>query len=98
MLLQPLVENAVIHGIAPQVNGGDLLIRSLKVDSRLELTVKNSGARRNGKRLSEHGIGLKNCVERLKTIYGTNYRFELNWPHEGGCEVTLDLPFAKERN
>jgi len=98
MLLQPLVENAVIHGIAPQVNGGDLLIRSLKVDSRLELTVKNSGARRNGERLSQHGIGLKNCIERLTTIYGTNYHFELNWPNEGGCEVTLDLPFAKERN
>jgi len=98
MLLQPLVENAVIHGIAPQVNGGDLLIRSLKVDSRLELTVKNSGARRNGEGLSQHGIGLKNCIERLTTIYGTNYHFELNWPNEGGCEVTLDLPFAKERN
>jgi two-component system LytT family sensor kinase len=98
MLLQPLVENAVIHGIAPQVSGGDLLIRSVIVDSRLELTVRNSGVRRNGEPVNEHGIGLKNCIERLKTIYGTDYRLELNWPNEGGCEVKLDLPFPPVRN
>ncbi|PWT89122.1 MAG: hypothetical protein C5B55_11915 [Blastocatellia bacterium] len=95
MLLQPLAENAVLHGIAPEVNGGELLIRSSRVDSRLHLLVKNSGVRRYGERATR-GIGLKNCIERLKAIYGTDYRLEFNWPNEGGCEVRLDLPFRTQ--
>ena len=93
LLLQPLVENAVIHGIAPAVNGGDVLIRSSTVNSRLRLLVKNSGSRRNGRPASPHGIGLRNCIERLDAIYGADYRLDLDWPNEGGCEVKLDLPF-----
>jgi hypothetical protein len=96
MLLQPLVENAVLHGIAPEVNGGDVLIRSLKIASRLQVLVKNSGARRTDKALNSRGIGLKNCTERLNAIYGGDYRLDLDWPNEGGCEVKLDLPFRTE--
>ena len=96
MLLQPLVENAVRHGIAPAVNGGEVLIRSSRTDSRLHLLVKNSGARLNGQPVNTNGIGLRNCTERLKAIYGTDYRLELAWPNEGGCEVKLDLPFRTE--
>ena len=96
LLLQPLVENAVLHGIAPAVAGGEIVIRSSMADSRLHLLVKNSGAPRNGKPANGHGIGLKNCTERLKAIYGNDYRLELNWPNEGGCEVALDLPFRTQ--
>ena len=96
MLLQPLVENAVLHGVAPVVNGGEVLIQSARIDSRLKLLVKNSGPPRNGAPASSHGIGLKNCTERLKAIYGDDYRLELDWPSEGGCEVKLDLPFRTE--
>jgi len=93
MLLQPLVENAVIHGIAPAVAGGELLIRSSRVDSRLQLLVKNSGASPKGKPANTNGIGFKNCTQRLEAIYGADYRMEFEWPNEGGCEVKLDLPF-----
>ena len=96
MLLQPLVENAVRHGIAPDVNGGEVLIRSSRVDSRLQLLVKNSGARRNTTPAHTHGIGLKNSTERLTAIYGADFGLELDWPNEGGCEVKLDLPFRTE--
>jgi len=97
MLLQPLVENAVQHGIAPEVSGGEVLIRSSRVDSRLQLLVKNSGAHRNSTPANTHGIGLKNSTERLKAIYGADYDLKLDWPNEGGCEVKLDLPFRTER-
>jgi len=93
MLLQPLVENAVLHGIAPEVDGGEVVIKSSRVDSRLRLCVKNSGARRDGNQPNPRGIGLKNCTDRLTAIYGADYRLELGWPDEGGCEVKLDLPF-----
>jgi len=96
LLLQPLVENAVLHGIAPAVAGGEIVIRSSIDNSRLHLLVKNSGARRNGKTENGHGIGLKNCTERLRAIYGNDYRLELNWPNDGGCEVMLDLPFRTQ--
>ena len=96
MLLQPLVENAVQHGIAPEVSGGEVLIRSSRVDSRLQLLVKNSGASRDSKPPNTHGIGLKNSTERLQAIYGADYGLELDWPNEGGCEVKLDLPFRTE--
>jgi two-component system LytT family sensor kinase len=96
MLLQPLVENAVLHGIAPVVSGGEVLIQSARIDSRLQLLVKNSGPVRDGAPTSNFGIGLKNCTERLKAIYGADYQLELYWPSEGGCEAKLDLPFRTE--
>ncbi len=96
LLLQPLVENAVLHGIAPAVSGGEIVIRGSIAGSRLQLLVKNSGSPRNGKPPNRHGIGLKNCTERLKAIYGEDYRLELDWPNEGGCEVKLDLPLRTQ--
>jgi len=97
MLLQPLVENAVLHGISPEVNGGEVVIRSSRIDSRLELLVKNSGARRNPVPANTTGIGLRNCTERLNAIYGVDHRLDVDWPNEGGCEVKLNLPFKTER-
>ncbi|HEX8816483.1 MAG TPA: histidine kinase [Terriglobales bacterium] len=96
MLLQPLVENAVRHGIAPLVQGGTIRISSRLGDDRLQIGVFNSGAfRRPSSEPSQAkgSVGIRNTVERLKTMYGADHSFRLEWPLSGGCEVTIELPF-----
>ena len=95
MLLQPLVENAVRHGIASVVEGGTIAIRSEFHDGQLQIIVKNSGAVAEREDKPMNGIGLSNTIERLKTLYGTDQKFTLVWPRAGGCEVTVGLPIRK---
>jgi two-component system LytT family sensor kinase len=96
MLLQPLVENAVRHGVVPLIQGGKITIASDLCADRLQIVVGNSGMR-GGARQNENGngIGLRNTVERLKTLYGDDHRFTLHWPEAGGCQVIIELPFRR---
>jgi two-component system, LytTR family, sensor kinase len=93
MLLQPLVENAVRHGISPLIEGGTVAIESELCAGRLRIVICNSG-RRGAKRQNENGngIGLSNAAERLKTLYGDDHHLSVEWPEAGGCEVTVELP------
>ncbi|HEY1470129.1 MAG TPA: histidine kinase [Candidatus Acidoferrum sp.] len=107
MLLQPLVENAVRHGVAKVVEGGTIRIESRRKADRLWIAIRNSGASHETERCSPsngvgsgangkfRGIGLKNTEERLKTLYGDDHSFLLEWPEAGGCEVTIDVPFRR---
>lgn len=98
MLLQPLIENAVRHGIAPLVDGGTIRVHSRLEGSQLQLAVENSGVPGSPQRQnhpSENGIGLKNTIERLKILYGAAHNFGLKWPETGGCQVTIGLPYRK---
>jgi two-component system, LytTR family, sensor kinase len=93
MLLQPLVENAVRYGVAPLIEGGWIAIKSMLHANRLRIVIENSGPRGEGEQKKNgNGIGLENTVERLKTLYGTDFEFSLGWPEAGGCEVVLELP------
>lgn len=100
MLLQPLVENAVRHGVAPLIEGGTIAIASVSRGDRLLMTIKNSGLGSNRHSLqtgvTPKGIGLANTAERLKTLYGDDQRFSIRSPDEGGCEVTIEIPFRKD--
>jgi two-component system LytT family sensor kinase len=94
MLLQPLVENAVRYGVSPLVEGGWIGISSSVQSNQLQIVIHNSGERRSGEqRMNRNGVGLGNTEDRLKTLYGTNYRFSLEWPESGGCQVTVELPY-----
>jgi two-component system LytT family sensor kinase len=95
MLLQPLVENAVRHGVAPLIEGGDVYITSRRHDGYLHLTVRNSGPayQPQYQRDAASGIGLRNTAERLETLYSGDHTFALEWLPLGGCQVVITLPF-----
>lgn len=94
MLLQPLVENAVRHGISHLIQGGDIVIKSEVLNARLLISVSNSGPlTANDQDTRPNGIGLRNTAERLMTLYGEDHSFSIEWPPAGGCTVKFDLPF-----
>jgi len=100
LLLQPLVENAVRHGVAPLVEGGRVAVQSELRNSHVHISVINSGRRQDFTRSSScllTGIGLTNTADRLKTLYGSDHKLELEWPATGGCQVIVALPFRKLR-
>ena len=98
LLLQPLVENAIRHGIAPRVTTGPVEIRAARRNGAVELCVRDDGAGvgAGGVGPSASGIGLANTRARLKKLYGDAHRFELAPAEGGGLAVTISIPFHTE--
>jgi len=95
LVLQPLVENAIRHGIAPHSSAGLVSISARRVDHHLELLVRDDGPGLDGADgRSEHtGIGLSNTRARLQRLYGTDYRLDMANAPGGGLEARLVIPF-----
>jgi two-component system LytT family sensor kinase len=99
MLLQPLVENSVKHGLSSKVEGGSIYLRSQVNDSTLMIEVEDDGVGMGSAQLLEKptgvggtGIGMANVAERLKVLYGGTARMTID-THEGkGTLVRLRLP------
>jgi two-component system LytT family sensor kinase len=93
MILQPLVENSIKHGISPKVDGGSIYLRSRVVNGRLVIEVEDDGvglaASGDG---GGTGIGLANVKERLKVLYGDAAWMELEGRERTGTVVRLVLP------
>ena len=94
LILQPLVENAVRHGIERRGQGGRLMIVARVGEGALELTVRDNGPGLgvDATHPGRERIGLSNTRARLQQLYGKAHRFELNVPEDGGLEVRLILP------
>lgn len=99
LILQPLVENAVRHGIEPRAAAGRIVIRARRFGETLELAVHDNGpgidTQATGPR--RQGIGLSNTRSRLNQLYGEAQAFELNAPASGGLEARITLPFRHAR-
>jgi two-component system, LytTR family, sensor kinase len=98
LILQPLVENAIRHGIAPRSQPGVIEIRAARDNGMVKLQVRDNGAGLNGagaKPLMK-GIGLSNTEARLKQLYGADHRFEIKNLKSGGLMVAIAIPFHVE--
>ncbi len=95
LVLQPLVENAIRHGIEPYSKAGLIQLRAARQNGTLEIEVRdNGGGLTPGKR--REGIGLSNTRARLKQLYGEKQSFDLSNAPEGGTVARITLPFRKE--
>jgi LytS/YehU family sensor histidine kinase len=97
--MQPLVENAVRHGIAKRSRDGKIDIRVDREGGQLRLLVRDNGS---GFQLehatSNGGVGLRNTRERLRNLYGNEHQLSVNAIPEGGVEVCVCLPFVRPSN
>jgi two-component system LytT family sensor kinase len=97
LLLQPLVENAIKHGIGPRPTPGQIALRARISGAMLELDVQDNGVGLSAARLTDfnRGVGLSNTRSRLDHLYGSLHRFEFRQPAEGGLLVCIAIPMAE---
>ncbi|MDQ3751045.1 MAG: histidine kinase [Acidobacteriota bacterium] len=101
LILQPLVENAIRHGIAPNAAAGQINIRAARENGWLKITVADNGKGIENDKLNKiltSGLGLSNTQARLEQLYGANFRFELQNAKKGGLLATLNLPHKQGRS
>jgi two-component system LytT family sensor kinase len=100
MLLQPLVENSIKHGLAPKVEGGSIYLRSRVADSRLIIEVEDNGVGMGGAQLgagnhwSGMGIGMANISERLHVLYGETAGLTVDSQEGKGTLIRIHLPLV----
>jgi two-component system, LytTR family, sensor kinase len=97
LVLQPLVENSIKHGIGPRPTPGQIEIRTRRAGSLLELEIKDNGVGLSAARLTDfnRGIGLGNTRSRLQHLYGSSHRFEFRQPPGGGLSVLIAIPLVE---
>jgi two-component sensor histidine kinase len=84
LMLQPLVENAIRHGIAPRAAPGHVVVTAVRRGDRLELSVVDDG------------VGLGNTRARLLSLYGSDHRFEAGGVASGGFSVRIEIPYRTD--
>ena len=95
MLLQPIVENSLKHGLAPKLEGGRIFLRTSSRDGRLHIEIEDNGVGISEEKMPHvyvEGIGLSNVRERLRVLYGTDFNLDIQ-SHEGrGTKIKIDVP------
>jgi len=95
MLLQPIIENSIRHGLAPRLEGGQIRIRTFHQDSRLVIEVEDNGMGIPEDRLAHvyaEGIGISNVHERLKVLYGDEFRLAITSQEGKGTRIRIEVP------
>jgi signal transduction histidine kinase len=97
LILQPLIENAVKHGISRKIGGGTVRIRAALENGHLRLTVADTGdGISERERVFERGVGLRNVRDRLVSLYGADYTPHIDTRPGEGTTVTLRIPVGAE--
>ncbi len=94
LILQPLVENAIRHGIEPCSGPGEVAIECKRENGMLRIDIRDNGpglAQARDRR--REGVGIRNTRSRLEQLYGDEFRFDLTNGANGGFEVTLQIPY-----
>jgi len=94
-LLQPIIENAIRHGIAQCENEGCIETSATRVGARLQLRVRDNGPGPNGKSHPGFGVGLSNTRERLTHFYQDDFEFRSSPRDAGGFEVSINIPYQR---
>ena len=94
LILQPMVENAMRHGVEPHARKGMIELRGFRKDDNLVLTVSDNGSGIPEEGFKREGIGVANTRARLAELYGDRQKFELVNRPEGGMCVRITIPFS----
>ncbi|HUQ98980.1 MAG TPA: histidine kinase [Gemmatimonadaceae bacterium] len=101
LILQPLVENAIRHGISPRAGAGYVQVTARRLGDKLAISIVDDGvgvrARRSRERSRGTGLGLTNTATRLNHLYGENHEFQSGPQEEGGYSVRITIPFKLGR-
>jgi two-component system, LytTR family, sensor kinase len=95
MLLQPMVENSIKHGLAPRLQGGQIHLRARNLDGRLLIEIEDNGMGITPERLAEvygGGIGISNVHERLRLLYGDQFKMNIRSKEGQGTHIHIEIP------
>jgi two-component system, LytTR family, sensor kinase len=98
MILQPLVENSVRHGVAPRPEGGCIKIKAWRDNSLLRLEVEDDGPGLAGDSPLKERVGLTNTRARVRNLYGDEHGLKMRNAADGGLVVSLSIPFRTGSN
>jgi two-component system LytT family sensor kinase len=95
MLLQPIIENSIKHGLAPRLAGGQIHLRTQRREGRLLIEIEDNGMGMSAERLSdvyEGGIGVSNVHARLRLLYGDQFEMVIRSQEGEGTQIRIEIP------
>ena len=95
MILQPIIENSIRHGLANKVEGGTVRLRTWLDGTRLNISIEDDGvgiAEEKLESLFESGIGVSNVNERLRVLFGAGYRIDVRSKPGQGTKTRIEIP------
>ena len=95
MILQPIIENSIKHGLANKVEGGTVKLRAWLEGNRLHILIEDDGAGIEHSKLAtiyERGIGVNNVNERLRVLYGSRFHMQITSQPDQGTSTHIEVP------